>query len=80
MANIIVNYDKLLKRIPHKYAIPIAGAKRAEDLEDFGRPKLDSIQVKEAGDKITIALKELEEGFIRIRNEEMLKILVPKVK
>ncbi|MGC9321822.1 MAG: DNA-directed RNA polymerase subunit omega [Kosmotogaceae bacterium] len=76
----IVNYDLLLKRIRHKYAIPVAAAKRAEDLEDFGRPKLDPATVKAAGDKITVALKELEEGYIRIRNEEMLMILVPKVK
>lgn len=80
MGSMVVNYDKLLKRIRHKYAIPIAAAKRAEDLEDFGRPRLDPATVKEAGDKITIAMKELEEGYIRIRNEEMLKILVPKVK
>lgn len=76
----IIDYDKLMKRIPHKYAIPIAAAKRAEDLEDFGRPKLDPAMVRAAGDKITVALKELEEGHIRIKNEEMLKILIPKVK
>jgi DNA-directed RNA polymerase subunit omega len=76
----IIDYDKLMKRIPHKYAIPIAAAKRAEDLEDFGRPKLDPAMVRAAGDKITVAMKELEEGHIRIKNEEMLKILIPKVK
>ncbi|ACR80529.1 MULTISPECIES: DNA-directed RNA polymerase subunit omega [Kosmotoga] len=78
--SVIINYDKLLKRIRHKYAIPIAAARRAEGLKDFGRPKLDPQMVKQAGDKINIALKELEEGRIVIRNEEMLKILVPKVK
>ena len=78
--SVIINYDKLLKRIRHKYAIPIAAARRAESLKDFGRPKLDPQMVKQAGDKVNIALKELEEGRIVIRNEEMLKILVPKVK
>jgi len=78
--SVIINYDKLLKRIRNKYAIPIAAARRAESLKDFGRPKLDPQMVKQAGDKVNIALKELEEGRIVIRNEEMLKILVPKVK
>ena len=55
--SVIINYDKLLKRIRHKYAIPIAAARRAEGLKDFGRPKLDPQMVKQAGDKINIALK-----------------------
>ncbi|AKI97939.1 DNA-directed RNA polymerase subunit omega [Kosmotoga pacifica] len=76
----IVNYGKIMKRVKHKYAVPIAVARRAEELEDFGRPKLDPETVKKAGDKITVAMKELEDGKIRIRNEEMLKILTPKVK
>jgi DNA-directed RNA polymerase subunit omega len=75
----VINYDKLLKRIKHKYAIPIAASRRAEELEDFGRPKVDQTVVRDLGDNVSIALKELEEGVIRIRNEEMLKILLPKV-
>ncbi|OAA28015.1 DNA-directed RNA polymerase subunit omega [Kosmotoga arenicorallina S304] len=76
----LVNYEKIMKRVKHKYAVPVAVARRAEELEDFGRPKLDPEIVKKAGDKINIAMKELEDGKIRIRNEEMLKILTPKVK
>ncbi|TYB92314.1 MAG: DNA-directed RNA polymerase subunit omega [Kosmotoga sp.] len=75
----VINYDKLLKRIKHKYAIPIAASRRAEELEDFGRPKIDQSIAKELGDDVSIALKELEDGQIRIRNEEMLRILLPKV-
>ena len=80
MSEIIVNYDNLLKKIKHKYAIPVAAAKRAEDLEDFGRPRIDPALAKKAGDNINIAYKELEEGYIKIRNEQMLDILIPKIK
>lgn len=75
----VINYDRLLKRIKHKYAIPIAASRRAEELEDFGRPKIEQRVAKELGDYVSIALKELEDGVIRIRNEEMLRILLPKV-
>jgi len=30
--------------------------------------------------RISMAFKELQEGYIRIKNEEILKILLPEVK
>ncbi|MDK2886210.1 MAG: DNA-directed polymerase subunit omega [Thermosipho sp. (in: thermotogales)] len=72
----VINYDELMKKIPYKFAIPIAVAKRAENLKEFAKPYV------ETWDKnyVSIALKELSEGYIRIKNEEILKILIPNVK
>ncbi|QTA37793.1 DNA-directed RNA polymerase subunit omega [Thermosipho ferrireducens] len=72
----VINYDDLIERIPYKFAIPVAAAKRAENLREFAQPYVTT------WDKnyVSIALKELSEGYIRIKNEEILKILIPNVK
>ena len=71
-----INYTEFLKRYPYKYAIPIAVAKRAEEINDFARP---FVQTKDKN-PVSIAFKELELGYIRIKNEEILRALIPKVK
>jgi len=71
-----INYDEFLKKIPYKYAIPVAVAKRAEAIAEYARPFL----TVHDGNPVNIAFKELELGYIRIKNEEILKALIPKVK
>ncbi|RAP00025.1 hypothetical protein PW5551_00325 [Petrotoga sp. 9PW.55.5.1] len=63
-----INYDKLLKNVKYKYAVPIIAAKRAETLKN-----LDELKgVTNKGDYVKIALKELEEGKIQIKNVSVL--------
>ena len=71
----MISYDKFLEKYPYKYAVPIAVAKRAEDINEFARPFVAT----QDGDPVSIAFKELELGYTRIKNEEILKALVPKV-
>ena len=71
-----INYDNLLKKIPFKYAIPMAVARRAEALNDFARPTVKTPD----NNMVSVALKELEEGKVVIKNEEMLRVLIPDVK
>jgi DNA-directed RNA polymerase subunit omega len=72
----VINYDYLSKRIPYKYAIPVAVAKRAEALKEYAKAYVTTPD----GNLISMAFKELQEGYIRIKNEEILKILLPEVK
>ncbi|ABR29975.1 DNA-directed RNA polymerase subunit omega [Thermosipho melanesiensis] len=74
--NPVINYDELLKKIPYKFAIPIAVAKRAENLKEFAHSYVETWD----NNYVSIALKELSEGYIRIKNEEILKVLIPNVK
>ncbi|HCI29872.1 MAG TPA: DNA-directed RNA polymerase subunit omega [Fervidobacterium sp.] len=76
MGKAIINYDELLEKIPYKYAIPIVVAKRAEALNDMAKPFVSSPDEY----PVSIAFKELQEGYIRIKNEDILKILIPEVK
>ena len=72
----MINYTEFLERYPYKYAIPIAVAKRAENINEYAKPYV----VTSDKNPVSIAFKELELGYIRIRNEEILKALLPKVK
>ncbi|SHH32720.1 DNA-directed RNA polymerase subunit omega [Thermosipho atlanticus] len=72
----VINYDELLKKVPYKFAIPIAVAKRAENLKEFAKAYVKTWD----NNYVSIALKELSEGYVRIKNEEILKILIPNVK
>ena len=76
MSRLVVQYDKLLEKIPYKYAIPIVIAKRAEAINDFAKPFVSTSD----GYSVSIAFKELQEGYIRIKNEEILRILLPETK
>ncbi len=71
-----IDYQKLLEKYPFKYAIPIAVAKRAESINEYAKPYVKTPDKN----PISIAFKELELGYIRIKNEEILKALLPKVK
>jgi len=76
VSRLVVQYDKLLEKIPYKYAIPIVVAKRAEAINDFAKPFVSTPD----GYSVSIAFKELQEGYIRIKNEEILRILLPETK
>ncbi len=76
MSRLVIQYDKLLEKIPYKYAIPIVIAKRAEAINDFAKPFVTTPD----NYSVSIAFKELQEGYIRIKNEDILRILLPDVK
>jgi len=71
------NYDSLLKKIPYKYAIPILIGKRAERLKE---EKLLRENHAELAELVTEAARELDEGKIKMKNEDMMKLLKPEVK
>lgn len=76
MSKLVINYDKLLEKVPYKYAIPVIVAKRAEAINDFSKPFVTTPDDY----SVSIAFKEIQEGYIRIKNEDILKILIPEVK
>jgi len=76
VSKLVVQYDKLLEKIPYKYAIPIVVAKRAEAINDYAKPFVSTPDSY----SVSIAFKELQEGYIRIKNEDILKILLPDIK
>ncbi|PLV60074.1 DNA-directed RNA polymerase subunit omega [Thermotoga sp. KOL6] len=71
-----IKYDELLERIPYKYAIPVVVAKRAEAIREYAKPFV----ITDDENPVSIAFMELSKGYIRIKNEEILRALVPKVK
>ena len=77
MSKVGFNYDELLKKIPYKYAIPILIGKRAERLKE---EKLLRENHAELAELVTEAARELTEGKIKMKNEDMMKLLKPEVK
>lgn len=75
-SGVVFNYDELLEKIPYKYAIPVAAARRAEALKEFAKPL---VNIK-TPNLVTVAFKELEQRKIKIKNEDVLKILKAEVK
>ncbi|HBT38762.1 MAG: DNA-directed RNA polymerase subunit omega [Thermotoga sp. 50_1627] len=76
MSKQILHYDRLSQKIPYKYAIPIAVAKRAEALKEYAKPYVTPID----NNPVSIAFQEIQAGYVRIKNEEILRILLPNVK
>lgn len=77
MSNSGFNYDELLKKIPYKYAIPVLIGKRAERLKE---ERLLRENHAELAELVTEAAIELFEGKIKMKNEDMMKLLKPEVK
>ncbi len=69
-------YEILMNRYGNKYAISMAVAKRAEALNELSKPLVKT----EDSNLVTIALEEMKEGYVEIKNAEMLKVLVANVK
>jgi len=76
MVKFELKYDELLEKIPYKYAIPVVVAKRAEAIREYARPFV----ITEDENPVSIAFMELSMNYIRIKNEDILKALIPKVK
>lgn len=76
MSKQISHYDRLSAKIPYKYAIPIAVAKRAEALKEYAKPYVTPVD----NNPVSIAFQEIQAGYVRIKNEEILRILLPNVK
>ncbi|MDK2786068.1 MAG: DNA-directed polymerase subunit omega [Thermotoga sp.] len=76
MVKFELKYDELLEKIPYKYAIPVVVAKRAEAIREYAKPFV----ITEDENPVSIAFMELSMNYIRIKNEDILKALIPKVK
>ncbi len=69
-------YEILMNKYGNKYAITMAVAKRAEALNELSKPMVKT----EDSNLVTISLEEMKEGYVEIKNAEMLKMLVANVK
>ncbi|WP_448523470.1 DNA-directed RNA polymerase subunit omega [Pseudothermotoga sp.] len=76
MSKQILHYDRLSAKIPYKYAIPIAVAKRAEALKEYAKPYVTPVD----NNPVSMAFQEIQAGYVRMKNEEILRILLPNVK
>ncbi|PLV55536.1 DNA-directed RNA polymerase subunit omega [Thermotoga sp. SG1] len=76
MVKFELKYDEILEKIPYKYAIPVVVAKRAEAIREYAKPFV----ITEDENPVSIAFMELSMNYIRIKNEDILKALIPKVK
>jgi DNA-directed RNA polymerase subunit K/omega len=65
-----------MDRYGNKYAISMAVAKRAEALNELSKPLIQTDETN----LVSIALQEMKEGYVEIKNAEMLKVLVANVK
>ncbi len=77
MYNLNCNYDKVLKRIPYKYAVPIIVGRRAERLKEELSLRGEHVELAEVVSK---AMKELDDDKIKLKNEDMMKLLKPEIK
>jgi len=77
MSKLGINYDDMLKKIPYKYAIPVLIGKRAERLKE---ERLLRENHAELAELVSEAAVELAEGKIKMKNEDMMKLLKPEVK
>ncbi|GEM_PF-1298847 len=69
-------YETLINKYGNKFAITMAAAKRAENLNELSRPLIKSNETN----LISIAFEEMAEGYVEIKNSEMLKVLSANVK
>jgi DNA-directed RNA polymerase omega subunit len=69
-------YETLMNKYGNKYAITMAAAKRAEDLNELSRPLVKTNETN----LVSVALEEMADGYVVIKNFEMLKALVADVK
>lgn len=65
----VVNRTVLLKKFPNRFLLAVAVSKRARQLLDGEKP-LVSFNANEAFNPVSIAMKELAEGLIDIKEKE----------
>lgn len=71
------NYDEILKRIPYKYAVPVLIGKRAERLKEERTLRGEHAEIAEL---VEISTIETYQQKIKIKNEDMMKLLRPNIK
>jgi len=71
------HYDEMLKKVPYKYAIPILVGKRAERLKEERALRGEHSELSKL---MEIAMEEVYAKKVKIRNEDMMKLLKPNVK
>ena len=69
-------YETLMNKYENKYAITMAVAKRAENLNELSRPLIKTDETN----LVSIAFEEMASGYVEIKNFEMLKALVADIK
>ncbi|KAF2955783.1 DNA-directed RNA polymerase subunit omega [Marinitoga sp. 38H-ov] len=75
------NYDEIIKKIGFKYAIPVMVAKRVQILKEDGFDSTSKPLVKTSDNNlVTIAFKEIEKGYVRLKNKDKLEDIKPEVK
>ena len=74
-----VNYDNIMKEVNFKYAVPIIAAKRAEILKDSEEMQNSTIKTQD-GNYVTIALREIELGIIKVKDIDKLNSLRTEMK
>jgi len=71
------NYDDMLKKVPYKYAVPVLVGKRAERLKEERTLRGEHAELSKL---MELAMEEVYGEKVKIRNEDMMKLLKPIVK
>ncbi len=67
--SVVNKYERLMKKIGNKYLLTMVAGKRAENLSVFGVPEVNV----NSRNWVTIALKEIEEGYIDLEHKDWYK-------
>jgi len=71
------NYDELLEKVSYKYAVPVLIGKRAERMKEERSLRGEHVELAEL---VELATEEAFLEKIKIKNEDMMKLLKPNVK
>jgi len=74
---LLYNYDDMLKKVPYKYAVPVLVGKRAERLKEERALRGEHAELSKL---MELAMEEVYGEKVKIRNEDMMKLLKPIVK
>ena len=77
MYKLLYNYDDMLKKVPYKYAVPVLVGKRAERLKEERALRGEHAELSKL---MELAMEEVYGEKVKIRNEDMMKLLKPIVK
>lgn len=71
------NYDELLDKVSYKYALPVLIGKRAERIKEERSLRGEHVELAEL---VELATEEVYHDKVKIKNEDMMKLLKPNVK
>ncbi len=71
------NYDELLDKVSYKYALPVLIGKRAERIKEERSLRGEHVELAEL---VELATEEVYRDKVKIKNEDMMKLLKPNVK